>query len=69
MPSIHWKPEVNALTVPQSYRMRFIPNNDLGTDDVAAGMTEINPALTPDLAESSISALVQTLQQSLIKMA
>ncbi|MGX9727161.1 MAG: hypothetical protein ACTFAK_07535 [Candidatus Electronema sp. VV] len=38
MPAIHWKPEVNALTVPQSYKMRFVPNNDLGTDDIAAGM-------------------------------
>jgi hypothetical protein len=66
MPAIHWKPEVNALTVPQSYRMRFIPSDYLGTDEVAAGMAEINPALTPDMAKSSISALLQTLQKGLI---
>lgn len=67
MPAIHWKPEVNALTVPQSYRMRFIPSDNLDTDDVAAGMTEVNPALTPDIAKSSISALLQTIQKSLIE--
>ncbi len=66
MPAIHWKPEVNALTVPQSYRMRFIPSDHLDTDDIAEGMTEINPALTPDLAKASISALIQTLQKGLI---
>ena len=63
---IHWKTEVNALTVPQSYKIRFIPNNNLGTSDIAAGMGAINPALTPDLAKSSISALFQTVQKSLI---
>lgn len=66
MPAIHWKPEVNALTMPQSYRMRFVPNNHLGTDEIAAGMAAINPALTEDLAKSAISALLQTLQQELI---
>ncbi|CAK8711594.1 hypothetical protein GCAAIG_00890 [Candidatus Electronema halotolerans] len=67
MPAIHWKPEVNALTVPQSYRMRFIPSDHLGTDDVAAGMAEVNPALTQDLAKSSISAFLQTIQKALIE--
>jgi hypothetical protein len=66
MPAIHWKPEVNALTVPQSYKMRFVPNSNLGTDDIAAGMTAINPALTPELAKASIAALIQTLQQGVI---
>ena len=66
MSAIHCKIEVNALTVPQSYKMRFVPNNDLGTDDIAAGMTEINPALTQELAKSSITALIQTLQKNLI---
>jgi hypothetical protein len=66
MPAIHWKPEVNALTVPQSYKMRFVPNDNLGTDDIAAGMNAINPALTPELAKASIAALIQTLQQAAI---
>ncbi|WP_417908648.1 hypothetical protein [Candidatus Electronema sp. PJ] len=64
--AIRCKLEVNALTVPQSYRIRFVPNNYLGTDEIAAGMTAINPALTPDLAKSAISALIQTVQKGLI---
>lgn len=63
---IRCKLEVNALTVPQSYKIRFVPNSHLGSDEIAAGMAEINPALTPELAKSSISALLQTLQKSLI---
>jgi hypothetical protein len=63
---IRCKLEVNALTVPQSYKLRFVPSNHLGSDEAAAGMTEINPALTPDLAKSAISALIQTLQKALI---
>ena len=67
MPAIHWKSEVNALTVPQSYRMRFIPSDHLDTDDVAAGMAEVNPALTQNIAKSSISAFLQTIQKALIE--
>ena len=63
---IRCKLEVNALTTPQSYRIRFIPNNHLGSDEIAAGMAEINPALTPELAKAAISALVQTIQKELI---
>jgi hypothetical protein len=66
MPVIHWKPEVNALTVPQSYKMRFIPNNNLGTDDITAGMCEIAPILTPDVAKTAISAYHQTIRKNLI---
>jgi hypothetical protein len=58
--------EENALTTPRSCKLRFLPNNILNTNDIATEMLAINPALTPDLAKSSISALIQTLQKNLI---
>ena len=66
MPTVHCKVEVNALTVPESCKLRFIPNNNLDTDDIAAEMCAIAPVLTPDVARVSISALLQSVQKELI---
>ena len=40
MTSIQWHPEVNALTVPQSYKIRSAYRDSMGTDDLAAVMAE-----------------------------
>lgn len=66
MPVIHWRPEVNALTTPQSYKARFMPNNILGIADIAKRMEEYNPALTHNLSVTAISAFLQSIQQALI---
>lgn len=66
MPTVRCKVEVNALTVPESCKLRFIPNNNLNTDDIAAEMCVIAPVLTPDVAQVSISALLQSVQKELI---
>jgi len=42
MASIQCRPEVNALTVPQSYKMRFVPRDSMGTDGLVAAMTTEN---------------------------
>ncbi|CAK8718550.1 hypothetical protein GCAAIG_08005 [Candidatus Electronema halotolerans] len=34
MATIQWRPEVNALTVPQSYWIRFIPRNSASRKDI-----------------------------------
>jgi len=36
MATIQWRPEINALTVPQSYWIRFMPRNTAGRKDIAA---------------------------------
>jgi hypothetical protein len=66
MPTVRCKVEVNALTVPESCKLRFIPNNNLNTEDIAAQMCVIAPVLTPDVAQVSISALLQSVQKELI---
>ena len=66
MPVIHCKIEENALTVPRSRRIRFVPNNNLGTDDIAAAMCKIAPILTPDVAKTAMSAYHQSIQEEMI---
>ncbi|MGR0481307.1 MAG: hypothetical protein ACTFAL_07885 [Candidatus Electronema sp. V4] len=36
MPTIQWRPAVNALTIPQSYKMLFVPRNTVGYSELAA---------------------------------
>jgi len=43
MASIQCRPEVNALTVPQSYKLRYVPRDSMGTDGLAAAMAAENP--------------------------
>ena len=43
MATIQWRPEVNALTVPQSYWIRFMPRNTAGRKDIAADIARTHP--------------------------
>ncbi|CAK8720321.1 MAG: hypothetical protein CDV28_15312 [Candidatus Electronema aureum] len=36
MTTIQWRPAVNALTTPSSYRMLFLPRNVVDTPELAA---------------------------------
>ncbi|WP_446008321.1 hypothetical protein [Candidatus Electrothrix sp.] len=66
MPAIHCKIEPNLLTVPETYKIRFIPNNKLMTDDIAAEMCAVAPILTPDVAKTAMSAYHQTIQKNMM---
>lgn len=43
MPAIQWRPEVNALTTPQSYSIRFVARNSVGLDDLASDIALRHP--------------------------
>ena len=43
MPTIQWRPDINSLTVPQSYKVRFIPRNTAGIQDIAADIAQQHP--------------------------
>jgi hypothetical protein len=43
MATIQWRPEINALTVPQSYWIRFMPRNTAGRKDIAADIARQHP--------------------------
>ena len=43
MATIQWRPEINALTTPQSWRIRFMPRNVAGIEDIAADIALRHP--------------------------
>ncbi len=61
MATIQWRPEVNALTTPQSYRARVLPRNVVGNDELAAEIAAELGVISPDLAR-----LVITTEKKLI---
>jgi hypothetical protein len=43
MPAIQWRPEVNAMTTPQSWRILAVPRNSAGIEDIAADIARQHP--------------------------
>jgi len=43
MAAIQWRPEINSLTVPQSYWIRFVSRNSAGIKDLAADIALRHP--------------------------
>ncbi len=66
MATIQWRPEVNALTTPQSYKMRFLPRASIGMNELAAEIAEDLPGCTEDMAKSVIASLMRRIQTNLI---
>ncbi len=42
MPSVQVRPEVNALTKPQSYSLRFVPRDAISYDELAAEVAQMD---------------------------
>lgn len=66
MATVQWKPEVNALTTPQSWRPRHVPHNVINEDDLAAEIAQMLPNYSEDAARSIIEALIERLKVNLI---
>jgi hypothetical protein len=66
MASIQWRPEVNALTVPQSYKIRCVHRDSMGTDELAAAMAAENPNYSAEDNKTMLANLVRVLQRNLI---
>ena len=66
MSTIQWRAEVNALTVPLSYKIRFMPRNVINTNDLAAEIVQDNPTCNKNLARSIISSLMRRIEKNLI---
>uniref|UniRef100_UPI0040574AE1 ACT domain-containing protein n=1 Tax=Candidatus Electronema sp. TaxID=2698783 RepID=UPI0040574AE1 len=47
MATIQWRPEVNALTTPQSYRILFVPRNVASREDIAADIARLSALSCP----------------------
>jgi hypothetical protein len=66
MATIQWRPEVNALTTPQSWRPRFIARNVLGKADMAARMAKELPNYSAEEFRAFIDLHNQLIAESLI---
>jgi len=66
MPTIQWRPAVNALTVPQSYKILFVPRNTVGYSELAAEIAAENPNWNAELVEAVLRAERKAIQRHLI---
>jgi len=67
METIQWRPEVNALTTPQSYTVRYMARDVLGYDELAAEMARDNPLWDMELIKAVLLARDKTIMRQLIK--
>lgn len=66
MATIQWRPSVNALTTPQSYKIRFVPRNILGKDDIVARIAERQPNLSEEVIRAVMDTENEVIQESLL---
>ena len=66
MATIQWCPSVNALTTPQSYKIRFVPRNILGSDDIIAEIGERQPNLSEEVIRAVLDTEKNVIQEHLI---
>jgi hypothetical protein len=59
MPSVQVRPEVNALTKPQSYSLRFVPRDAIGYDELAAEVAQTHP----NYAEADVKIIIMAAMQ------
>lgn len=66
MTTILWRPEVNALTKPQSYRPRHIPRAVSDNDKIAALMEQKNPLYNESLAKGFLLDLAEVIRDEFL---
>ena len=66
MATIQWRPAINALTTPQSYKIRFVPRNILGKDDIVARIAERQPNLSEEVIRTVMDTEDEVIQESLL---
>lgn len=66
MTTIQWRPQVNALTKPQSYRPQVVPRGTSGYDKMAADLSTAHPNYNADLLRSVAPLIMDWIQQELI---
>ncbi|MCI5129886.1 MAG: hypothetical protein D3907_15695, partial [Candidatus Electrothrix sp. AUS3] len=66
MSSLQWRVEPNYLTVPPSWKIRFVPRNSAGTDELAIAMNEENPNYSVEDAKTALALQEQVVQKKLL---
>ncbi|WP_417908807.1 hypothetical protein [Candidatus Electronema sp. PJ] len=66
MATVQWRPEVNALTNPLSYRPRFVPNETVGYTELIADICKDNPNYNEATVQSIVSSLMKKIEDRLV---
>ena len=66
MATVQWRPEVNALTTPQSYRAVYVPRNVIGSDELAANIVKKHPEWSAEMVQMMVGAMMEEIQLALI---
>lgn len=66
MATVQWRPEVNALTTPQSYRAIHVPRKTLGSSELAAAIVQKHPEWNSDMVQMVICELMDEIKAALI---
>ncbi|WP_417909233.1 hypothetical protein [Candidatus Electronema sp. PJ] len=64
--AIEWRPEVNALTTPQSYRLLFMPHGTVGDAKLIAEIAEANPNFNEEAVRTILNSRKELIQWHLI---
>ncbi|CAK8711468.1 MAG: hypothetical protein CDV28_1186 [Candidatus Electronema aureum] len=64
--TVQWRPEVNALTKPQSWRPLHLPRSTSGNNDLATRIAQKHSALDEEMVKITLKALVEEIQLDLI---
>jgi len=66
MTKIQWRPQVNALTTPPSYRAQVVPHNIAGYNEMAADISAGHPNYNADLIRSLAPLMMEWIQTRMI---
>lgn len=66
MSSIQWRVEPNYLTVPRSWKIRFVPRDSAGTDELAIAMNEENPNYSVEDIKTMLALQERVIQKKLL---
>lgn len=66
MSKVQWRPQLNALTTPQSYKAQPVPRDSLGYDEIARLIALKNPILNAGLAKSALELAREVVNEALV---
>ncbi len=66
MTTIQWRPAVNALTTPKSYRIQAVPRSTDGYDEMAADISAEQPIYSAETINGLAPLIMKWIQRRLI---
>ncbi|MCI5134901.1 MAG: hypothetical protein D3920_07450, partial [Candidatus Electrothrix sp. AW2] len=66
MSKVQWRPQLNALTTPKSYKAQPVPRDSLGYDEIAERIALKNPVINAGLAQSVLELEREVIKEELL---